>query len=84
MNNMEQFEVFCRYILWKGVVDGKINVKGNIVDKNKFTEPPAPHMAGGYFIEKRKACSAKRAAYSVQRKGKYLYVILTSPPQADD
>ena len=63
MNNMEQFEVFCRYILWKGVVDGKINLKGNIVDKNKFTEPPAPHMAGGYFFE-----NVKRAAYSVQRK----------------
>ena len=65
MNNMEQFEVFCRYILWKGVVDGKINLKGNIVDKNKFTEPPALNLAGGYFVEKREACSVKRAAYSV-------------------
>ena len=62
MNNMEQFEVFCRYILWKGVVDGKINLKGNIVDKNKFAEPPAPHMAGGYFFE-----NVKRAAQSEQR-----------------
>ena len=52
MNNMEQFEVFCRYILWKGVVSRKINLKGNIVDKNKFTEPPALNLAGGCFVEK--------------------------------
>jgi len=66
MNNMEQFEVFCRYILWKGVVDGKINLKGNIVDKNKFAGPPAPHMAGGCFVEKRKACSVKREAGEIR------------------
>ena len=66
MNNMEQFEVFCRYILWKGVVNRKINLKDNIVDKNKFAEPPAPYMAGGYFIEKRKACSVKREAGGVK------------------
>ena len=41
------------------MVDGKINLKGNIVDKNKFTEPPALNLAGGCFVEK---------AYSVQRK----------------
>ena len=51
MNNMEQFEVFCRYILWKGVVDGKINLKGNMVDKNKFAGPPALNMAGGCFFK---------------------------------
>jgi len=48
--NIEQFEVFCRYIIWKGVVDRKINLKGNIVDKNKFTESSALNMAGGCFI----------------------------------
>jgi len=50
MNNMEQFEVFCRYILWKGVVSRKINLKDNIVDKNKFAEPPALNLAGGCFV----------------------------------
>ncbi len=65
MNNMEQFEVFCRYILWKGVVNRKINLKDNIVDKNKFAEPPALNLAGGYFFQ-----NVKRAAYSGRDKNR--------------
>jgi len=65
MSNIEQFELFCRYILWKGVVDREINFKVNIVYKSNFTEPSCTEHGRRLFFSKRKAYSVKRKAGSV-------------------